>query len=114
MKPPADFVRKKLDNAFEIKCTLRLSMDINLVAVILHQTRILVLLRELANPVFTDIAFGASDSNLRVNVSVAKVVWLCFCFALLTVANLKLYLTLIPPFNQNKYDKDIVLEPHCN
>ena len=36
MKPPVDFVRKKLDNAFEIVCTLRLSIDINLVAVVLH------------------------------------------------------------------------------
>ena len=36
MKPPVKFVPKKLDNAFEIMCTLRLSIDINLVAVILH------------------------------------------------------------------------------
>ena len=36
MKPPLDFVREKLDNAIEIMCTLRLSIDINLKAFILH------------------------------------------------------------------------------
>ena len=36
MKRPVDFVCKTLDNAFEIMCTLRLSLDINLVAFILH------------------------------------------------------------------------------
>ena len=35
MKPPVEFVRNKLDNAFEIMCTLRLSIDVILVAVIL-------------------------------------------------------------------------------
>ena len=36
MKPPADFDRKKLVNAIEIMCSLRLSIDINLVAFITH------------------------------------------------------------------------------
>ena len=36
MKPPVEIVRKKLDNAVEIMCSLRLSIDINLVAFILH------------------------------------------------------------------------------
>ena len=36
MKPPVEFVRKKLDNAIEIMCTLPLSIDINLKAFILH------------------------------------------------------------------------------
>ena len=36
MEPSVEFVRKKLDNAINIMCTLRLSIDINLVAVILH------------------------------------------------------------------------------
>ena len=36
MKPPVEFVRKKLDNAVEIMCTLRLSIDNNLASVILH------------------------------------------------------------------------------
>ena len=36
MKPPVEFVCKKLDNALEIMCSLRLSIDINLVAFILH------------------------------------------------------------------------------
>ena len=30
MKPPVEFVRRKLDNAVEIMCSLRLSIDINL------------------------------------------------------------------------------------
>ena len=36
MKPPVEFVRKKLDNEFEIMCSLCLSIDINIVASILH------------------------------------------------------------------------------
>ena len=36
MKPSVDFFRKKLDNAFEIMCSLRLLKDIDLVAVALH------------------------------------------------------------------------------
>ena len=36
MKPPVEFVRKKLDNAVEIMFSLRLSIDISLVAFILH------------------------------------------------------------------------------
>ena len=36
MKPPVEFVRKKLDNAIEIMYTLRLSIDINLVVFIPH------------------------------------------------------------------------------
>ena len=32
MKPPVEFVRKKLDNAIEIMCSLRYSIDIDLVA----------------------------------------------------------------------------------
>ena len=36
MKPPVEFVRKKLDNAVEIMCSFRLSIDINLKAFILH------------------------------------------------------------------------------
>ena len=34
MKTPVEFVRKKLDNAVEIMCTLRLSIDVNLLAFI--------------------------------------------------------------------------------
>ena len=30
MKPPVEIVRRKLDNAVEIMCSLRLSIDINL------------------------------------------------------------------------------------
>ena len=36
MKPPVEVVRKKLDIAVEIMCTLRLSININLVAFILY------------------------------------------------------------------------------
>ena len=36
MKPPVDFVCKILDNAFEIMCTLRLSININLVEFVTH------------------------------------------------------------------------------
>ena len=36
MKPPVEFVRKMLDNAIEVMCSLRLSIDINLVAFIPH------------------------------------------------------------------------------
>ena len=36
MKPPVEVVPKKLDNAVEIMCNLRLSIDINLKAFILH------------------------------------------------------------------------------
>ena len=36
MKPPAEFVCKKLDNAVEIMCSLRLSIDINLKSFKLH------------------------------------------------------------------------------
>ena len=36
MKPPVEFVCKKLHNSFEIMCSLRLSIDINLVAFIPH------------------------------------------------------------------------------
>ena len=36
MKPPVEIVRRKLDNAFKIMCSLRLSIDINLVAFIPH------------------------------------------------------------------------------
>ena len=36
MKPPVEIVRKMLDNAVEIMCSLRLSIDINLVVFILH------------------------------------------------------------------------------
>ena len=36
MKPPVEIVCKKLDNAVEIMCTLRLSIDIDLKAFILH------------------------------------------------------------------------------
>ena len=36
MKPPVEIVRKMLDNAVEIMCSLRLSMDINLVPFIPH------------------------------------------------------------------------------
>ena len=36
MKPPVEVVRKKLDNALEIMCSLRLSTDINLKAFILY------------------------------------------------------------------------------
>ena len=36
MKPPVEIVRRKLDNAVEIMCSLRLSIDINLVAFIPH------------------------------------------------------------------------------
>ena len=36
MKPPVEFVCKKLGNAIEIMCSLRLSIDINLVAYILY------------------------------------------------------------------------------
>ena len=32
MKPPVEVVCKKHDNSFEIMCSLRLSIDINLVA----------------------------------------------------------------------------------
>ena len=37
---------------------------------------------------------------MRVNVSVVSVVLLCFRFSLLAIANLKLYLTLIPPLTK--------------
>ena len=36
MKSPVEFVCKKLDNAVEIMCSLRLSIVINLVAFIPH------------------------------------------------------------------------------
>ena len=36
MKPPVEIVRKMLDNAVEIMCSLRFSIDINLKAFILH------------------------------------------------------------------------------
>ena len=37
MKPPVDFLRKKLDNAIEIMlCTLRLSIDISLKVFVTH------------------------------------------------------------------------------
>ena len=36
MKPPVEFVCKKLDNVIVIMCTLRLSIDIVLVAFILN------------------------------------------------------------------------------
>ena len=36
MKPPVQVVRKMLDNAVEIMCSIRLSIDINLASVIPH------------------------------------------------------------------------------
>ena len=36
VKPPVEFVRKKLDNAIDIMCSLRLSIDVNLKAFIPH------------------------------------------------------------------------------
>ena len=36
MKPSVEFVRKMFDNAVEFMCSLRLSIDINLVAFIPH------------------------------------------------------------------------------
>ena len=36
MKPPREVVCKKLDNAVEIMCSLRLSIDIDLASVIPH------------------------------------------------------------------------------
>ena len=36
MKPPVEVVRRKLDNAVEIMCTLRFSIEINLASVIPH------------------------------------------------------------------------------